>query len=79
MCPDLADPSPADFAPVMLRNLAENYPACGFSRQCLPGFAHRLSDLMALANLLSAHRGFRVSLIQPLLQPASSDPGELIT
>ena len=69
-CPDLADPSLADFAPVTLWNLAENY---------LPGFAHRPSDLMALPSLLSAHRGFCVLLVQPLLQPTSSDLGEFIT
>ena len=78
-CSDLADPSPEDFSPATLRTLAETYPACGFSRRCLPRFAHRPSDLMALASSLSAHRGFCVSFVKPLSQPASSHPGALIT
>ena len=55
-CPDLADPSPTNFAPTTLQNLAEPFLACGFSRQCLPRFAHCPSDLFASARLLSAHR-----------------------
>ena len=46
---------------------------------CLPDFAHRPSDLMAVAMQLSAHMGFCVSFDKRLTQPASSDPGELIT
>ena len=34
---------------------------------------------MVLASLLSARRGFHVSFVEPLSQPASSDLGELIT
>ena len=55
--PDLADPSPADFAPATLRNSADPSPARGFNRQCLTGSAHRPSDLIASARLLSAHEG----------------------
>ena len=64
------------FAPATLRKLAETYLACVFIRQCHTGFAHRPLDLMTLTSLLSAHRGFRVSLFQPFKQPALS---ELIT
>ena len=59
---DTAGFSPDDIVLVMLRTLAETYPACGFSWQCLPGFAHRLSCSKALASLLSTHTGnFRSS------------------
>ena len=68
-----------DIAPLTYQNLPEPYPACGFSRLCLPRFAHHLSDLTALAIRLSAHRGFRVLFVKPLSSPAASDPGELIT
>ena len=67
-----------DLALATHRKLAETYLACVFGRQCHTGFAHRPSYLMTLTSLLSAHRGFRVALVQPFKQPASSDPGELI-
>ena len=76
---DIVGCSPDDIAPVTCPDLPKTYLACGFSRRCLPGFAHHPSDLMALAMKLSAHRGFRVSFVKPLSLPASSDPGELIT
>ena len=77
---DLAEPSPADFAPSTLRNLAETYPEHGHSWQCLPGFTHRqldlfTSNLFALAELLSAHGGSSLWLVQPLSQLALSDAG----
>ena len=74
-CPDFAP----DVAPATLQSFAETYLACGFGLQCLPCFAHRPSDLMTLSSVLSVHRGFCVSFVQPLSQPASSDQGELIT
>ena len=76
---DLANRSPAGFAPTTLLNSANPSPASVFNRQCLPGFAHHPSDLIASARLLSARRGFSISLVQPLSHPSSSDPGELIT
>ena len=53
---DTANFSPADIAPVTCSDLADPSPACGFSRQCLPGFAHRPLDLFASIRLLLAHR-----------------------
>ena len=45
---DIAGCFPVDIAPVTCLDLPETYSACGFSRRCLPGFAHHLSDLMNL-------------------------------
>ena len=56
---------PTDFVLVTLRIFARSSPARGFSRRCLPGFAHRQSDLFASAGLLSAHGGSSFSLINP--------------
>ena len=57
MYSELADPSLADFALASLRNSAGPSPARRFNRQCLRKSAHRPSDLIASARLLSAHGG----------------------
>ena len=41
------------------------------------GFTCYPSDLMTFFSVLSAYRGFSVSFIQPLSQPAPSSQGEL--
>ena len=57
--PDLADRSLANFVPMMLRNSTDQSPASVFNRQCLTGSAHRPSDLITYAKLLSrGPRGF---------------------
>ena len=55
--PDLADRSPSNFAPTTLRKSTDPSPVSVFNRQCLTGSAHRPSDLIASARLLSTHGG----------------------